>query len=82
MTDKIWLQQEALRALPPDLRMEAEIIDETPFPIDRPMPFWDTPPIPDFDPLDYVGKSKKDVLSSEEDIDADEEIDETSINEK
>ena len=50
---KIWLQQEAMRALPPDLRAKAEIIDEEPPPRGRPWPVWQTPPIKDFDLKKY-----------------------------
>jgi hypothetical protein len=43
---KIWLQQEALRSLPVDLRNLAEVVDETPPPKNRPYPMWLTPPVP------------------------------------
>lgn len=58
LTDKIWLQQEALRALPAHLLEHAMIIDDTPPPADRPWPKYDTPPIKGFNPMDYVEKKK------------------------
>ena len=56
MTNKIWLQQDALAALPENLRNQAIEIDETPPPADRPWPFFATPPIKEFDPQAYEGK--------------------------
>lgn len=53
LTNKIWLQHEALRSLPEKLRIAAEIIDETPPPPNRPWPVFDTPPIEGFDPKLY-----------------------------
>lgn len=46
LSTKIWLQQEALRALPPSLRQAAEEVDDTPPPEDRPFPIFMTPPVP------------------------------------
>ena len=46
LSTKIWLQQEAMRALPDHLRKHAEVVDEEPPPRDRPYPIWYTPPIP------------------------------------
>lgn len=54
LATKIWLQQEAIRALPEDLRAQAVIIDETPPPSDRPWPVYATPPIKGFDPRKYM----------------------------
>lgn len=54
LADKIWLQQEAIRALPPHLKERALEIDETPPPRDRPWPYFDTPPIKDFDLKKYI----------------------------
>lgn len=54
ITTKIYLQQEALKALPADLRVHAEVIDDTPPPEDRPLPLFDTPPIKNFDVLEYL----------------------------
>lgn len=48
LTNKIWLQQEAIRALPADLREQALVIDWTPPPSDRPWPYYETPPIKGF----------------------------------
>eukprot|EP01031_Cornospumella_fuschlensis_P031408 gene31407-37966_t len=56
LTDKLWLMQEAIRALPEHLRAHATTIDTTPAP-ERTMPFWDTPPIQDFDIRKYVQTS-------------------------
>ena len=56
LTNKIWLQQDALRALPEALRIQAEIIDEEPPPPDRPWANWATPPIKDFDPKNFLSK--------------------------
>eukprot|EP01041_Mallomonas_annulata_P001180 gene1180-2299_t len=61
LTTKIWLQQEALRALPPALRLAAETIDDTSPPPDRPWAMYATPPIKDFNPQDYASKSSSDM---------------------
>ena len=53
LTNKIWLQQEALAALPAPLQEKALIIDESPPPRDRPWPAFQTPPIKDFKYSDY-----------------------------
>ena len=65
LTDKIWLQQEAMRALPDHLRAHAETIDETPPPEDRPWPDFDTPPIKGFNAQDYMEKKKEDGQKEE-----------------
>jgi len=49
LADKIWLQQEAMRALPANMHAEALVLDDTPPPPERPWPVFDTPPIEDFD---------------------------------
>ncbi len=49
LTTKIYLQQDALTSLPEYLRVEAKIVDETPPPLNRPKPYFDTPPIKDFE---------------------------------
>lgn len=67
LSTKIWLQQEAMRALPPELRTHAETIDETPPPSDRPWPIWMTPPIKGFNPRDYMG-NKGDDDDDEDDV--------------
>ena len=54
LNTKIWLQQEALRAMPQRLREEAIKIDDTPPPANRPWPYFDTPPIEDFNVNDYI----------------------------
>ena len=48
--ERVWIQlkNDALAALPDDLRAAAEIVDSTPFPPSRRIPL-DTPPHPDFD---------------------------------
>ena len=66
LSTKIWLQQEAMRALRADLRAHAEIIDDTPPPPDRPWPIWMTPPIKGFNPRDYMG-NKGDNEDEEDD---------------
>jgi hypothetical protein len=48
LTNKIWIQQEAMRALPDKLREAAEILDESVPPPHRPWPLYATPPIKDF----------------------------------
>ena len=67
LSTKIWLQQEAMRALRADLRAHAEIIDETPPPPDRPWPIWMTPPIKGFNPRDYMGNKGDDDDDDNED---------------
>jgi hypothetical protein len=54
LTNKIWLQQEAIRALPPSLQEHAMTIDNTPPPSDRPWPYYETPPIKGFSIHKYV----------------------------
>ena len=56
LATKVWLQQEAMRALPADLRRHAEEIDETPPPRGRPWPIWWTPPIKGFNAQDYISR--------------------------
>lgn len=59
LTNKVWLQQEAMRALPPKLREAAEILDETPPPPHRPWPLYHTPPIKDFNIDLYVSRTEE-----------------------
>lgn len=59
ISNKIWLQQEAMRALPMDLRQKAEVIDQSSPPVDRVMPLWDTPPIKGFNVDDYIQKKEE-----------------------
>ena len=66
MTNKIWLQQEALRAMPHDLYEEAIKIDDTPPPANRPWPFFDTPPIEGFNINDYVKSENEDEDDDDE----------------
>jgi len=54
LSTKIWLQQEALKAIPEALRVHALIIDDTPPPPNRPLPIYQTPPIKDFDVSKYL----------------------------
>jgi hypothetical protein len=56
LSTKIWLQQEAMRSLPDDLRLQAEVIDDTPPPKDRPWAAYATPPIKGFDVRKYTGR--------------------------
>jgi len=71
LTTKIYLQKDALKALPEQLKIAASVIDHEPPPSDRPMAVWATPPIKGFDIRDYVGKQNED---DEFDGDDDEEI--------
>lgn len=73
LTTKIWLQQEALRALPKQYLEHAQSMDNTTEPLDRPLPEWDTPPIKGFDSSQYKAEgdigndkdaSKKDITYS------------------
>jgi hypothetical protein len=69
LTDKIWLQQEAMRSLAlqaPAMYHEALIVDETPPPPNRPFPLWDTPPIEDFDWKAYTRQKAEDEDGDEE----------------
>jgi hypothetical protein len=61
LTNKIWLQQEAIRALPPTLRAHAQTIDNSDPPSDRPWPLFDTPPIKDFDYRQYIEEETEEV---------------------
>lgn len=65
LTNKIWLQQEAIRALPEHLREHAMKIDVTPPPADRPWPYFETPPIKGFDIYKYVANESEDDEESE-----------------
>lgn len=62
LSNKVWLQQEALRAMPEQLRSHALIIDDTPPPDDRPWPQFDTPAIKGFNPLDFEEKNSENGL--------------------
>ena len=68
IANKIWLQQEAIRAMTPELREHAIIIDETPPPPDRPWPVWMTPPIKGFNPRDYMGNKDDDLDEEDDDV--------------
>ena len=70
LSTKIWLQQEAMRALRADLRAHAEIIDDTPPPPDRPWPIWMTPPIKGFNPRDYMGNKGDDDDDEDDEVSA------------
>lgn len=77
LTNKIYLQQEALNALPEQLKIAASQIDHEPPPPDRPMAVWATPPIKGFDVRDYVGKnSEEDEFEDDEEDIIDEDDDE------
>ncbi len=65
MTNKIWLQQEAIRAMPADLRAATEVIDETPPPKNRPFPVWLTPPIKNFNVYEYIKKDEDENENSD-----------------
>lgn len=64
LATKIWLMQEALKAVPADLRERANIVDDTPPPTDRPWPLYMTPPVKDFNLKDYVGRDGSAVDTS------------------
>lgn len=68
LTNKIWIQCDALDAMPDHLREHAEIIDESPPPADRPWPIWATPPIKGFNASDYANANDQEgaVLSEED----------------
>lgn len=74
-SDKIWLMQEALRALPPNLQESARVIDEEPPPSDRPWAMWSTPPIKGFDDTPYA-------KAEDGDTDGEEEYEDTESAEK
>jgi hypothetical protein len=56
---KAWLMHDAVRALPDALRKQAEVIDDSLIPSNRPLPIWDTPPIKGFDPSKYQTDQKE-----------------------
>lgn len=58
LTNKIWLQQEAVRALPADQQAFARKPNTASVPRNRPWPKWDTPPIKGFNPRDYMDKKR------------------------
>ena len=68
ISTKIWLQQEALRAIPTDMYEACVEIDDTPPPANRPWPFFATPPVEDFNPRDYM-KTEDDDDDDEHDSD-------------
>ena len=69
LADKIWLMQEAAKALPPELQAAAGVIDEACPPPDRPWATWSTPPIKGFDSSPF-----EDADGEEDDDDEDENI--------
>jgi len=68
LSTKIYLQEAALTALPEKFVEAARFIDETAPPKGRPFPYFDTPPIKDFDFRQFITKGKDD---NEEDNDDD-----------
>lgn len=70
LADKIWLQQEAMKSLPSDLRELAEVVDEEPPPPERPFPIFATPPIKGFNAMEYIGRDDDDDDEDEEGNDA------------
>ena len=60
VSTKIWLQQDALLAIPDHLYEEACKIDDTPPPPNRPWPLFDTPPIEGFNAKDYIKSGNED----------------------
>jgi hypothetical protein len=77
LATKVWLQQEAIRAIPPKLKAHAVLIDESPPPLNRPFPHFDTPPVKGFNVKDYVGKRNDDDEDDDND-DSDIDIDSKS----
>lgn len=69
LADKIWLQQEALRALPAHLVAHAKSLDSPAPPSDRPWPFYDTPPIKGFNIKDYEGDESERTGRTDDDDD-------------
>lgn len=69
LTTKIYLQEAALAALPQKFVAAATFIDDTAPPKDRPFPYFDTPPIKDFDFRQYITKDK----NNDDDDDDDDE---------
>jgi hypothetical protein len=58
---KAWLQQAAIDAIPDNkLKTAALIVDEEPPPNNRPWPFFDTPPMVDFDITEFDGSKERD----------------------
>jgi hypothetical protein len=57
---KIWLMHEALRSLPENYRLQAEVMEDSIPPEDRPLPLWDSPPIKGFDPEPFRKKANND----------------------
>ena len=62
LSTKIWLQQEALRSIPPELYEHATLVDDTPPPANRPWPFFATPPIEGFDPKEYIKSEEEKMM--------------------
>mgnify|MGYP005994530231 CR=1 FL=1 len=61
LSTKIWIQQDALNALPEALRQAASEIDETPPPEDRPFPIFLTPPVPGLNLKDESQEEDEDL---------------------
>lgn len=61
LTLKIYLQQDAIKALPPDLAALALVTDEEPPPRNRPYPIYNTPPIPGIDVGDDPDRDKDEI---------------------
>jgi hypothetical protein len=66
LTNKIYLQQDALKALPPHLIASANEIDHQPPPKNRPWAMWSTPPIKGFDSTPYEEVTEKDEDDEDE----------------
>lgn len=71
LTTKIYLQQAAVKALPVQFQEAAMVVDDTAPPKDRPFPYWDTPPIKDFDFRRYMGDDRSGKSDEEDDEDED-----------
>ena len=81
LTTKIYLQGDALLALPEQLRIAAEVIDHEPPPSDRPMAVWSTPPIKGFDVRDYI-KSNEDEDENDDNSEVEDEEEDDEKNKK
>jgi hypothetical protein len=75
MSTKIWLQSEALDAMPENLRTAALIIDETPPPPGRPWPKWWTPPVKGFTYKHNTDEEDETANAAQIDVDDMEEKD-------
>ena len=62
----MWLQTDAMNALPPDLKSAAMIIDHDCPPPNRPWPTWATPPVKGFDKSQFEDADMENEESDDE----------------